>query len=75
MIKHVTYEDEKEWRMISAMPKLSEVQLDINSKNIFKRYVADANLDEMLSSASIITVGPTVPKTDAARAYIKHLAK
>ena len=75
LIKHVTYEGEKEWRMISVMPKLSEVRFDINSKNIIKRYVTGASLDEMLSSSSIIAVGPTVPNPDAARAYIEHLAK
>ena len=75
LIKHVTYEGEKEWRMISVMPKLSEVQFDINSKNIIKRYITGTNLGEMLSSASIITVGPTVPNPDAARAYIEHLAR
>ena len=75
LIKHVTYEGEKEWRMISVMSKLSEVRFDINSKNIIKRYVTGASLDEMLSSSSIITVGPTVPNPDAARAYIEHLAK
>ena len=75
LIKHVAYEGEKEWRMISVMPKPSSVLFDTTSGNIIKRYVEGASLEEMLSSASVVTVGPDVPSRGAARAYIEYLPR
>lgn len=75
LIKHVAYEGEKEWRMINVMPKPSSVRFDTSSGNIVKRYVEGAALEKMLSSASVITIGPAVPNRSAARAYIEYMAQ
>lgn len=74
LIKHVAYENEREWRMINVLPQPSAVRFDTTSGNVIKRYVEGATLEKMLSSGSLITVGPTVPNHGAARAYIEYLA-
>ena len=74
LIKHVAYEGEREWRVISVMPEPNSVRFDISSGNIIKRYVEGTALKEVLSSASVITVGPAVPNRRAARAYIEYMA-
>ena len=75
LIKHIDYEREKEWRMIRVMPRPDAIRFDTSSGNIIKRYVEGPPLSQLLSSASAITVGPTVPNRGAARAYLEYLAK
>ena len=75
LIKHITYRGEKEWRTIRVMPKPNEVWFDIASKHNVKRYVEGTRLSELLSSASVITIGPTVPNQGAARAYLEYMVK
>lgn len=60
--------------VISVMPEPNSVRFDISSGNIIKRYVEGTALKEVLSSASVITVGPAVPNRRAARAYIEYMA-
>ena len=72
LIKHSAYADEKEWRMIKVMPKPGEIRYDTVSENLVRRYVDGPPLSELLISASIITIGPTVPNRGAARAYLEH---
>lgn len=74
LIKHVAFEGEREWRMVSVMPEPASVRFDISSGKIVKRYVEGAAFKDMLSSASAITVGPAVPNRSAARAYIEYMA-
>ena len=75
LIKHITYADENEWRMIRVMPPPNTVRFDTTSVNVIKRYVEGPALGELLTSASAITIGPTVSNRGAARAYLEHLAK
>ena len=75
LIKDVAYKGEKEWRMIRVMPRPDAIRFDTSSGNIIKRYVEGPPLSQLLSSASAITVGPTVPNRGAARAYLEYLAK
>ena len=75
LIKNIAYAGEKEWRMIAVMPKPSEVQYDIASENLVKRYVEGPAFSQLLSSASAVTIGPAVLNPGAARAYFEHLAK
>ena len=75
LIKHIAYAGEKEWRMVRVMPRLDKIQYDTSLENVIKRYVEGPPLNKLLSSASVITIGPTVPNPRAARAYLEHLAK
>ena len=75
LVKHIAYAGEKEWRMIAVMPESKEIQYDIASENLPKRYVKGPALSELLSTNSAITVGPTVLNRGAARAYLEYLAK
>lgn len=75
LIKHINYEEEKEWRMIEVMPKPDIIRYDTMSENIIKRYIEGPPLDQLLITGSVITIGPTVPNRGAARAYLEHLAK
>ena len=60
--------------MIKVAPDPKEILFDTAAKKLVKRYFEGPDLKEMLRSASIITIGPTVPNRDAARAYIEYLA-
>ena len=73
LIKHRAYAGEEEWRMINVMPRPDEVQYDVGSENLVRRYVEGPALHDILVSSSSITIGPTVPNRGAARAYIEHL--
>lgn len=75
LIKHIAYAGEKEWRMIAVMPESKEVQYDITSESLLKRYVEGPALNQLLRTNSVITVGPTVLHRGAARAYLEYLAK
>ena len=75
LVKNSAYADEKEWRMIRVMPRINQIQYDITSKDLVRRYVEGPSLNKLLSSASTITIGPTVPNRGAARSYLEHLAK
>ena len=75
LIKHSTYEGEKEWHKINIMPEPNSIRFDMISENIIKQYVEGTALERMLSSVSTITVGPTVPNRSAARVYIEYIAK
>lgn len=74
LIKDIAYENEEEWRMIKVWSKPDEVKFDTSSDFLVKRYVEGPSLDKLLGSNAVITIGPTVPNSRAARAYIKHLA-
>lgn len=74
LIKDVAFEGEKEWRIIRVMPNQSEIRYDTASENMIKRYIEGPPFCQLLSSASVITIGPTVPNHGAARAYIEHQA-
>ncbi len=73
LIKHKAYAGEEEWRMINVMPRPDEVQYEVTSENLVKRYVEGPALRDVLVSSSSITIGPTVPNRGAARAYVEHL--
>lgn len=75
LVKHIDYAAEKEWRMVRVMPKPNDIQFNVTSEHIVKRYVAGPSLKDFLSSASTITIGPTVPNQGAARAYVQRLAE
>lgn len=60
--------------MIKVMPRPEEVQYDVASENLVKRYVEGPALGDVLVSFSSITIGPTVPNPSAARAYVEYLA-
>jgi len=75
LIKHKDYEGEQEWRMIKVAPETKEIRFDTTAGKLVKRYIEGPGLKEILSSASVITIGPTVPNRGAARAYIEHLAR
>lgn len=75
LIKHIAYAGEKEWRMIRVMPKPEDIRYDVTSENVVKRYAEGPALEQLLSTNSAITIGPTVPNRGAARAYLEHLAK
>ena len=75
LIKHVAYAREKEWRMIRIVPEQDDIRYDITSENVVKSYVKGPSLKRLLSSASSITIGPTVPNRGAARAYLEYLAE
>lgn len=75
LIKHIAYAGEKEWRMIRVMPRSDAIRFDTTSGNDIKRYVEGPVLEKILSSASAITIGPTVPNRGAARAYLEHMVK
>ena len=75
LIKDIAYKEEKEWRMIKVWPKLDEVQFDTSSDSLVKRYIEGPSLNKLLRSTAIVTIGPTVPNSGAARAFIEHKAK
>ena len=75
LIKHLAYAGEKEWRMIRVMPRPDKIRYDMPSEDLVRRYVDGPALSNLLISASVITIGPTVPNRGAARAYLEHLAK
>ncbi len=74
LIKDKAYVEEKEWRMIEVMPQPGEVRYDSASEDLVKRYVEGPPFNRLLSTASVITIGPTVLNRGAARAYFEHLA-
>ena len=71
LIKHLAYADEKEWRMIRVMPRPGEIRYDTALENLVRRYIDGPALSKLLSSGSIITIGPTVINRGAARAYLE----
>lgn len=75
LVKHVDYRHEKEWRIIRVMPQPGEIRYDTTSGNMIKRYVEGPALKQLLSSASAITIGPTVLNHLVARAGVEHLIK
>ena len=75
MIKDIAYEKEQEWRMIKVLPEPEEVKFDTSSDYLVKRYIEGPSLKRLLSSGSVVTIGPTVPNSGAARAFIEHKAK
>ena len=75
LVKNKSYAAECEWRIIEVTPKEEDIKFETVG-NLVKRYVEGRNFKkELLSSGSIITIGPRVPNPGAARAYILHLAK
>ena len=72
LVKHLAYEDEREWRMIRVMPRPDEIRYDTASENLVRRYIDGPALNKLLISESIITIGPTVLSRGAARAYLEH---
>ena len=74
LIKDIAFKGENEWRMIRVMPNRSNIRYDTASGDMIKRYIEGPSFCELLSSASVITIGPTVPNHAAARAYIEHQA-
>ena len=75
LVKHKNYAGEQEWRMIKVAPETKEIRFDTTAGKLVRRYIKGPGLEEILSSASVITIGPTVPNRGAARAYIEHLAQ
>lgn len=75
LVKHKDYMGENEWRMIKVMPSPETIQYDTVSKNLVKRYIDGPLLKDLLITNSTITVGPTVPNSGAARAYLDHLVR
>ena len=75
LIKHMAYAGEDEWRMIAVLPRQDRVRYDTTSENLVKRYIEGPPLSQLLSSASALTVGPTVLNGGAARAYLEHLVR
>ena len=71
LIKNVRYSDEREWRMIKVMPR--QVKFDADHGNIVRRYVDGLPWRKLLSSGSVVTVGPTVRNRAAAVGYVNHL--
>lgn len=69
LVKHIAYEDEQEWRVITVMPSRNEIRYDTDSPNLVKRYTIGPKLDELLGTGSTITLGPAVPNSIAARDY------
>ncbi len=75
LVKHKNYAVEREWRMIKVAPNSEAIRFDTTGGGLIRRYIEGPCLKEILSSASVITIGPTVPNGGAARAYIEYLAK
>ena len=75
LVKHKNYVGEQEWRMIKVAPEPKAVRYDTTSGKLVKRYIEGPSLKEILSSGSVITIGPTVPNRGAARSYIEYLAR
>ena len=75
LVKHRAYLGEKEWRMVTVMPRRDTIQYDTTSEDMVKRYINGPALKDLLISASAITIGPTVPNRGAARAYLEHLVR
>ena len=73
LIKNVRYADEQEWRMIKVMPAAKIVKFDLDRDHLVKRYVRGLPWRKMLSSGSVVTIGPRVRNRSAAMAYVKHL--
>ena len=67
------FEDEREWRMIEVAPE--DIQYDTDGGRIVKRYISGLSLKKSLITASSITIGPRVPNSGAARAYVEHLIR
>ncbi len=75
MIKDIAYEKEQEWRMIKVLPEPEEVKFDTSPDYLVKRYIEGPSLKRLLSSGSVVTIGPTIPNSGAARAFIEHKAR
>lgn len=73
LIKNVRYSDEREWRMIKVMPPQVKINFDPDHGNIVRRYVDGLRWRDLLSSRSVVTVGPRVRNRAAAVAYVEHL--
>ena len=73
LIKNIRYADEQEWRMVEVMPARNGVKFDLDHGHLVKRYVRGLPWRKMLSSGSIVTIGPRVRNRSAAMAYVKHL--
>ena len=74
LAKSAYFEDEREWRMIEVAPK-AEVQYDVDERGVVKRYIKGPLLKDVLISNSSITIGPRVPNSGAARAYVEYLLR
>ncbi len=71
LIKNARYSDEREWRMVRVMPP--KVKFDLDHSNLVRRYVDGLPWRTLLSSGSVVTVGPRVRNRVAALAYVKRL--
>lgn len=75
LVKHTAYAGEHEWRMIAVMPWRDRIRYDTTSENLVRRYIEGPPLSQLLSTDSVITIGPTVLNRGAARAYLEHLVR
>ena len=75
LVKNRAYEHEREWRMISVMPDRDKVRYDVGSDRVVRRYVDGGEMAKLFSSSSVITIGPGVPNSGAARDYIEAMAR
>ena len=74
LVKNKAYEHEQEWRMIRVMPEEDEIEYEIGSDGVVRRYVEGGKMKDLLSSSDI-TLGPRVPNCGAARGYIETLVR
>ena len=75
LVKSRAYEQEKEWRMIQVRPDRVTVKYDVSDDGIVRRYVEGGKLRDLFKSASVITLGPRVRNSHAARDYVEFLAR
>lgn len=75
LVKSRAYEQEKEWRMIQVRPDRVNVKYDVSGDGLVRRYVEGGKLRDLFRSASVITLGPRVRNSRAARDYVEFLAR
>ena len=75
LVKSRAYEQEKEWRMIQVRPDRVNVKYDVSDSGVVRRYVEGGKLRDLFKSESVITLGPRVRNSGAARDYIESLAR
>lgn len=75
LVKNRAYQHEQEWRMISVMPDRDKVKYDVGTDRIVRRYVEGGKMADLFSSSSMITLGPRVANSGAAREYVETLTR
>ena len=75
LVKNKAYEHEKEWRALKIFPHEKNVKYEIGRDGVVKRYTEWEMMKNLFGSESVITLGPTVPNSGAAKGYIEKLAR